>query len=131
MKTLPLVLSFVGGLAMASLASAQDHSGHSGGHEMQPAQAVPGRTASTALSTEAFEAANAVMHQAMAILYTGNADVDFARAMIAHHEGAVAMARVQLDYGKDPEMRKLAEEIIAAQGPEIAEMKAWLEKSGQ
>ncbi|WP_226502299.1 DUF305 domain-containing protein [Pseudomonas sp. MWU16-30317] len=55
-------------------------------------------------------------------------DVAFASGMLAHHEGAVAMARVQLKYGKDAQMRKLAENVIKTQEAEIVEMKAWLAK---
>ncbi|MBJ9573256.1 DUF305 domain-containing protein [Citrobacter braakii] len=41
-----------------------------------------------------------------------NPDVAFAEGMTAHHQGAIDMARTQLKYGKDPELRKLAEDII-------------------
>jgi uncharacterized protein (DUF305 family) len=80
-------------------------------------------------SSAAFAEANARMHEGMAIDYTGNADVDFARGMIAHHQGAIDMARVELEFGKDPALRKLAEEVIAAQEGEIRMMREWLEKN--
>ena len=56
-----------------------------------------------------------------------DADVAFAQGMIAHHQGAIAMAKTELKYGKDAQMRELAEQIIAAQQPEIDRMQAWLQ----
>lgn len=52
------------------------------------------------------------------------------RGMIAHHQGAIEMAKVELEYGKDETIRKLAEEIIKAQEGEIRMMKEWLAKNG-
>jgi len=67
------------------------------------------------------------MHSAMtAVERSGNADVDFVRLMLPHHRAAVDMARVQLLYGKDPQMRRLAQEIIADQQSEIELMSLWL-----
>jgi uncharacterized protein (DUF305 family) len=82
-------------------------------------------------STSAYQAANTKMHEAMNIPFTGNADRDFAAGMIAHHEGAIDMAIVALKFGKDPAIKKLAEEIIAAQEKEIVWMKEWLAKNAK
>jgi uncharacterized protein (DUF305 family) len=70
------------------------------------------------------------MHQSMSIEMTGDVDVDFVRSMIPHHQGAVDMAKIVLANGKDPEIRKLAEEVVTAQESEIAFMEGWLERNG-
>ena len=56
---------------------------------------------------------------------TGEADKDFVAMMIPHHVGAVDMAKIELQYGKDPEILKLARAVVAAQTKEIGLMKAW------
>lgn len=82
-------------------------------------------------SSKAFSDAMTKMHEKMSMQMTGDADVDFVKGMIPHHEGAVDMAKIELQYGKDPELRKLAEGIVKAQESEIAFMKSWLEKHGK
>ena len=67
------------------------------------------------------------MHIAMgAIEQAGDADVDFVRLMLPHHQGAIDMAKIQLLFGKDPQMRRLAQEIITDQQSEIQLMQRWL-----
>jgi len=68
------------------------------------------------------------MQSSMQMKSSGDADIDFVRMMIPHHQAAVDMAKTELKYGKDPEIRKLAEDVIAAQNKEIAQMNAWLAK---
>jgi uncharacterized protein (DUF305 family) len=79
-------------------------------------------------ATVGYEAAMKKMHKDMMIKYTGNADVDFVRGMIPHHQGAIDMAKVVIANGKDPEIRKLAEGVVTAQEAEIKQMQDWLAK---
>lgn len=79
-------------------------------------------------AAKAFAAANMKMHKDMTMEFTGDADVDFIQGMMPHHQGAIDMAEIELKYGKDPDAKKLAQDIIAAQKTEIAFMKSWLAK---
>lgn len=54
------------------------------------------------------------------------ADVKFVRAMIPHHRQAIEMAQLAEKRAADPQVEKLAEQIEAAQGPEIKTMRNWL-----
>ena len=67
------------------------------------------------------------MHDEMMIgMGYNDPDTAFAKAMLGHHRGAVEMAKIQLKYGTDEEMRQLAQEIIAAQQVEIDILNKWL-----
>jgi uncharacterized protein (DUF305 family) len=80
---------------------------------------------------KAFMASMQTMMKNMKVKPTGDPDADFVLMMIPHHQGAIDMAKVELQYGKDAELRQLATDIVAAQEKEIAEMKAWLAKNGK
>ncbi len=104
---------------LGAVSAEESHSGHDMGTMSMKADSP---------STEAYKAAMDKMHrEMMAMQYTGNADADFVRAMIPHHQAAIDMARVLLDHGKDPKLRKLAQNIITAQEKEITEMEDWLD----
>ena len=74
---------------------------------------------------KALMAANDLMMKEMSIALSGDPDKDFVMMMIPHHRGAIEMAKVEIQFGKDPEIRKLAEAIIVAQ-EKIAGMETWL-----
>ena len=94
---------------------------HSGGH---------GMAGSDMPHAQAWADINARMHEAMDVEPSGDADVDFIRGMIPHHQGAVEMAQYVMENGTDPEVRALAESIVAAQNEEIEMMRAWLAARG-
>jgi uncharacterized protein (DUF305 family) len=118
---LAVVLPLAGVLAVAVSAAWAQHPGHGA--------APAGTTKKAAVSTKEFVAANDRMHRDMNIKFSGDADVDFVRGMIPHHQGAIDMAKVVLAHGKDGAIRKLAEDVIKAQEAEIAMMKDWLTKN--
>ncbi len=65
-----------------------------------------------------------LMHEGMMVAPTGDPDRDFARMMIPHHQGAIDMALVELRFGRDERLRRLAQGIIVEQGQEIRVMQA-------
>ena len=90
----------------------QDHSAH---------QVATGPTA----GDQAFVASEAEMHQLMAAASGETLDQAYIAKMIAHHQGAVAMAEVALRDSRDPEVRRMAQAVVDTQTREIAEMRAW------
>lgn len=127
LRAVLMTTAFVG-LAAVSV-SAQQPAPMQGmpGHQGMPGMSMPStsmpRNASP--STKAYQAANDKLMKDMSANMTGDADRDFVGGMIPHHSGAIDMAKIELQYGKDPMLRKLAQGIIAAQEKEIAEMTAW------
>lgn len=78
---------------------------------------------------QAMEASMKRMDREMAAApMNGNADHDFAAMMVPHHRGAIEMAKAELSYGRDPVMRRLAQEILVDQQSEIGAMQLWLGK---
>ena len=85
----------------------------------------------TAPSSKAYESAMATMMKGMKATPTGMPDLDFMQGMMPHHQGAIDMAKVELQFGKDLEIKSLAEGVIKSQEGEIAVMKDWLAKADQ
>lgn len=107
----------------ATSAMGQQHAGHGAG----------GATTPSGFSSEMHVAMTKMSKDMEAVSMTGNPDKDFLAMMIPHHEGAVEMARLVLVSGRDPLVRKLAEDIIATQQAEIITMRQRLEilRAGQ
>jgi uncharacterized protein (DUF305 family) len=135
-----VLVSALGAGTWAAMSRADSHGAHgdAAGHAQADHGAMHGAVrgedgaspADVSPSTQAYIEASDLMHAGMAIEFTGNADIDFAKGMIPHHEGAIGMARVVLEHGEDPEIRALAEEIIAAQEGEITFLREWLAARG-
>jgi uncharacterized protein (DUF305 family) len=109
---------------MLSILAEDSRSTMAAGH--QHASAIPWRSGMPDSSQQNFylemTQVNARMHESMQIVPSGDPDRDFTRMMIPHHQGAIDMAVVELRYGKDERLRRLAQEINVAQQQEIAVM---------
>jgi len=91
-------------------------------HEAHP-QAEQAATSDESSFLAENEAAMARMMSAMEVKPTGDIDRDFVAMMAPHHQGGIDMAVLQLRYGKNEQLRRLAQEIIISQTQEIVAMK--------
>ena len=124
---------FVGALVAATVIAVQAQK-----YIAQSATTIVGRhpTPTAAFIASSDKTFNQLMSEAMNIMhrdmhnaeYSGDPDHDFVTMMIPHHQGAIDMAKALLLYGKDPQMRRLAQEIITDQQSEIQLMQLWLEQ---
>ena len=87
-------------------------------HEISPHEGTPAADSFASLMMQAMER----MHKDMNIVPSGDPDRDFAAMMIPHHQGAIEMAKVELQFGKNPMLRRLAQGIIVEQLQEIEVM---------
>ena len=120
-KTLAIatVISLIG--VSAAIAQMQ-------GADMQKMMQMMNPAPNDSASTKDFKQAHMDMMKNMNMEFSGDADVDFARSMIPHHQGAINMAKIELKYGKDPELRQMAEKMIKDQEKEQKDLQAFLQK---
>jgi hypothetical protein len=95
-------------------------------------QTTPAQPAAVSASTKAYLEAAEKMHAPMMQgMQAQDPDAAFVRGMIPHHQGAIDMAKVVLQYGKDPQVKKWANDVIREQQREIGEMEEWLSKNAR
>jgi uncharacterized protein (DUF305 family) len=110
------VLAIVACAALTATAQPAMQHGHS------PAMAAAPDSPDAAFQREMAQAMRR-MDEGMMVRPSGNADRDFAAMMIPHHQGAIDMARAELQFGRDPVLRRLAQGIIVEQQQEIELMR--------
>jgi uncharacterized protein (DUF305 family) len=117
-RYLPLATSGVLFMALAALTPAAQTQPHAYTGE-DPDLAVYGPAMLSALER---------LQQGMILSLSDYPDIDFARLVLPLSQGAVDIARLELEHGHDPELRRLAERMIAANEPEITPVEHWLTK---
>jgi uncharacterized protein (DUF305 family) len=111
-------------LALGSVGLAEDKT-TAGANPAHDHSTMPGHDAASKGSQDLHKAMMDGMQDMHSMKMTGNTDVDFASMMIQHHEQAIAMSKAQLKSGKDPEVKRKANEIIAASEKDIADLNKW------
>lgn len=127
MKPLAVTAFLAASIVTVAFAQPAPKSGMGDGMPMK--MMMPG--ASDSASTKEYKAAMMHMMQSMPKSFTGDADVDFMTQMKAHHQGAIEMAKIVLAKGKDPSVKKLADEIVSSQQREIETIEQWLKARGK
>ncbi len=125
-KPLLALALFVTGVALGSplLNSVQPHAAAA-----QSMGSMMNGTHLSAADIQMMQAMKTMQMQMQRIKLTGNTDRDFMMMMIPHHGSAIAMAQIELKYGKSDKVKDLARSIIASQRKEIGQMKTWLSGS--
>ena len=124
-----LAASAVLSLAAGS-ASAQPSRDHEPMDHGKMGHSAKGAGSHRVMADQAFMGSMQAMHKAMMTAKGGTVDATFVRKMIAHHEGAIAMARVQLEHGGDAQAKRLAQKTIDENTRGIAELRDWLRAHG-
>ena len=70
------------------------------------------------------------MHQAMMKATDRDPDRAFAKMMIEHHKGAIAMAEVLMKRGDDAELKRMSQKTVEMQRKEISDLQGWLDRHG-
>lgn len=129
------IVKIFGGIVAAALITGLAHAqtvGQAGqGKDMHGTMQAMMPNSSDSVSTKAYKDIHMKMMMNAPRDFSGDADVDFARQMISHHQSGIEMARVELQHGKDAKLRQAAEKVVADQQKEIAELQAWLKTKGK
>ena len=115
-------IAFIAGIALATAFLPHAIPG-------QKPPGVPALPSSASDFDRALRTIMALMGSEMCVEPSGNADRDFARAMIPHHQGAIEMARLELLHGRDDRLRRLAQGIVIEQTQEITLMRSIIDRS--
>ena len=116
------------GMSLGAIAAQSQETSQPGQMSMMQMKMKGGMSPSAA--DQGYMDAMRKMHQTMMNMeMTGKADVDFVSMMIPHHQGAIDMAKVELLYGRDPALRRIAQEIIVTQQQEIVVMRRQLDQT--
>lgn len=103
-----------------------NHSNHSGSTSAMDHSSMDGMSANMSAETKKMMMPmHNMMQMMMDMEMSGDVDHDFAEMMIEHHKDAIEMAKVEVQHGKDPQFKAMAQKLIEDQTKEIGELEAW------